>query len=378
MEPRRLMSSLTTLSSHDMGDHGHDHEHEHGRRDAQDVFVQANLVSDGGPPSETASNIDPHLKNPWGIAFNPEGFWWVSDNHSHVSTLYDQNGVLSPPGTPLVVSIPSPTNPLGGGSPDGIVFNGGDGFVVSANGKSGPSRFLFATEEGAIAGWSPGVDFTHAIMAVPPSASEPVYKGLTLATTKNGDMLFAADFKNGKVDVFDDKFAPAHLGSRAFSDRHIPDGFNPFNVMNLNGRIYVAYAKRGEDNDEVVGSGLGFVDVYDTRGRLVRRLASGGPLNAPWGMAQAPDNFGHFGGDVLVGNFGDGRIMAFDREGHFDGYLRGADHKPIEIEGLWGIGFGNGKQAGPTDTLFFAAGTNDEANGLFGSLTLKPGTTRRD
>jgi len=143
-------------------------------------------------------------------------------------------------------------------------------------------------------------------------------------------------------------------------------------------RTHTGRTSRGEDNDEEAGAGLGFVDVYDTRGRLVRRLASGGPLNAPWGMALAPEHFGHFGGDVLVGNFGDGRIMAFDREGHFDGYLRGADHKPIEIDGLWGIGFGNGKQAGPTDTLFFAAGTNDEANGLFGSLTLKAGGRRGD
>jgi uncharacterized protein (TIGR03118 family) len=184
-------------------------------------------------------------------------------------------------------------------------------------------------------------------------------------------MLFAADFHNHRIDAFDQNFAPVHLPRGAFSDRTIPSDYAPFNVQNLGGKLFVTYAKVAPGGeDEQAGAGLGFVDVYNTSGRLIDRFARHGPLNAPWGMAQAPDHFGRFSGDVLVGNFGDGRIMAFDKHGRFEGYLRGQDNQPIQIGGLWGIGFGNDKQAGPSTTLFFAAGTHDEADGLFGSLTL--------
>jgi uncharacterized protein (TIGR03118 family) len=384
LEMRRLLSAAMSLHD-DRGDNGderdhgdggdeshHDNGDNHGRRhDHGDTFTQANLVSDG---ATAAAHTDPNLKNPWGIAFNPNGFWWVSDNHTSVSTLYDAAGNPSPapPGGPLVVNIPTPDNPDGGGSPTGIVFSGGDGFVVTKDGKSGPSRFLFATEEGTIAGWAPNVDFTHAVIGADSTDTDASYKGLALATTPAGDRLFAADFHNHRIDVFDSSFMPVHLAPGAFSDRRVPADFAPFNVQNLGGKLFVTYAKvAAGGEDEQAGPGLGMIDVYSPSGRLLDRFASGGPLNAPWGLAQAPDHFGRFSGDVLVGNFGDGHIMAFDRHGHFDGYLRGADHKPIEISGLWGIGFGNGKQAGPTDTLFFAAGTNDEADGLFGSLTLR-------
>ena len=374
LEQRRLLSVAVAMR-HEFGpadshDGGNDMSAEESarRRGHGDTFVRTDLVSDGATP---AAHTDPNLKNPWGIAFNPDGFWWVANNHSGTSTLYDSNGVLSPPGTPLVVSIPSPANPDGGGAPTGIVFSGGSGFVVSKGGKSGPSRFLFATEDGTIAGWAPNVDLTHAVIGADRSAGDASYKGLTLASTRSGDQLYAADFHNKRIDVFDDKFAPVHLSAGAFSDRRIPAEYSPFNVQNLGGKLFVAYAKLDAGGeDEEAGAGLGFVDEYDIRGRLLMRLAQHGPLNAPWGLAQAPDHFGRFSRDILVGNFGDGRIMAFSRNGHFDGYLRGTDHKPIEISGLWGIGFGNGKQAGPTDTLFFAAGTNDEENGLFGSLRL--------
>jgi len=382
LEPRRLLSGGLSPrdddgdSSGTNHDHGGDEIHQDGHRhrhDRGDTFVQANLVSDGATP---AAHTDPHLKNPWGIAFNPDGFWWVSDNHSSVSTLYDAAGNPSPPppGTPLVVNIPTPDNPAGGGAPTGIVFSGGDGFVVTKDGKSGPSRFLFATEDGTIAGWAPNVDFTHAVIGADSTDTDASYKGLALATTPAGDRLFAADFHNHRIDVFDSSFMPVHLAPGAFSDRRVPADFAPFNVQNLGGKLFVTYAKvDASGEDEQAGPGLGMIDVYSTSGRLLDRFARGGALNAPWGLAQAPEHFGRFGGDVLVGNFGDGHILAFDRHGHFDGFLKGADHNPIEIDGLWGIGFGNGKQAGPTDTLFFAAGTNDEADGLFGSLTAQAG-----
>ena len=379
LEPRRLLSVAVALKD-DRGDGGgHDagrgDENMQGderdrRRDRGDTFIQTNLVSDGATP---AAHTDSNLKNPWGIAVNPDAFWWVANNHSSTSTLYDASGAPSPPppGGPLVVSIPSPDDPNGGGSPTGIVFSGGSGFVVSKDGKSGPSRFLFATEDGTIAGWAPDVDLTHAVIGADATATDASFKGLALATTVSGDRLFAADFHNRRIDVFDSTFMPVHTANGAFSDRRIPSDYAPFNVQNLGGKIFVAYAKVAPGGeDEQAGAGLGFVDVYNTTGRLVDRFAQHGALNAPWGMVQAPRHFGRFSGDILVGNFGDGRILAFDREGHFDGYLRGVDHKPIEIDGLWGIGFGNGKQAGPTDTLFFAAGTNDEADGLFGSLRL--------
>jgi uncharacterized protein (TIGR03118 family) len=333
------------------------------------VYTQTNLVSDGATP---AAVTDPNLVNPWGIAFNPQAFWWVADNETGVSTLYDSTGAIAPPGTPLVVNIPSPGDPTGGGAPTGIVFSGGNGFAVTNGTATGASRFLFATEDGTIAGWSPDVDATHAIIAVDNSAAGAIYKGIALATTKAGDELLAADFHNAKIDVFDANFAPvapAKGAKNPFTDKKLPAGFAPFNVQVLGGKVYVAYAQQdAAGEDEVAGAGLGFVDIYNTKGKLTKRLNGGQNLNAPWGLAQAPKTFGRFGGDVLVGNFGDGRIMAFRKSGKFDGFLLGADNNPIVINGLWGLGFGNDQQAGPSTTLFFAAGTNDEANGLFGSL----------
>ena len=340
---------------------------------ANQAYQQTNLVSD---IPGLALHTDPNLRNSWGTSTGPGLPIWVSDNATGAATLYDGQGNPQPgPGSQqLVVTIPAPPSagPGAASAPDGTAFNPTpDGFLVSRHGVSAPARFLFATEDGTIAGWAPDVDLTHAVIGADRTADDASYKGLALATTAAGDRLFAADFHNRRIDVFDAMFMPVHTPNGAFSDRRIPSDYAPFNVQNLGGKIFVAYAKVAPGGeDEQAGAGLGFVDVYNTTGRLVDRFAQHGALNAPWGMAQAPRHFGRFSGDILVGNFGDGRILAFDREGHFDGYLRGVDHTPIEIDGLWGIGFGNGKQAGPTDTLFFAAGTNDEADGLFGSLRL--------
>jgi len=325
-------------------------------------YQQHTLVSDG---SIAADHTDPNLVNAWGVAFNPFGVVWVANNHSGTSTLYD--GMGNPQS--LIVAIPSPTD-VSGGSPTGIVFNASSGFTVSNGTATGPSRFLFATEDGVIAGWAPNVDTTHALRAVDNSAGGAIYKGLALSAGGSGQLLYATDFHNGKVDVFDSKFAPVSLSAGAFVDAKIPSGFAPFGIQAINGDIYVTYAMQDADrHDDVHGRGLGYVDVYDPNGKLLHRVASRGQLNAPWGMALAPAGFGRFGGSLLVGNFGDGRINAYDlKSGTPLGALRDAQHVPLQIDGLWGIAFGNGFVSQPVDTLFFAAGPGDEAHGAYGRI----------
>lgn len=326
------------------------------------AYVQHNLVSNG---AIAADHVDANLVNAWGVAFNPFGFSWVSNNHTGTSTLYDGNG--NPQS--LVVNIPTPTAD-NGGAPTGIVFNASSGFVVSGASGSGPSRFLFATEDGVIAGWSPAADLTHAIMAVDNSASDAIYKGVALSAGGNGQLLYATDFHNAKVDVFDSNFAPVALAPGAFTDAGIPAGFAPFGIQALGGNVYVTYAMQDADaEDDVHGRGLGYIDAYDPNGNLIRRIASRGALNAPWGLAVAPAGFGTFSNDLLVGNFGDGHINAFDlKNGTPTGELRDANNQPLAIDGLWGLAFGNGFANQPVNTLFFAAGPNDEANGLYGRI----------
>ena len=330
-------------------------------------YVQHNLVSDGAVP---ADNTDPNLVNAWGVAFNPFGPVWVADNGSGVSTLYNGDGIPQPlTPKPLVVNIPLPKESSGGGSPTGIVFNGSGGFTVSSGTSSGPSRFIFATEDGAIVGWAPSVDPTHAILLVDNSASGAVYKGLALSAGGSGPLLYATDFVNNKIDVFNGSLTPVIIPG-AFTDPRLPAGFAPFGIQAINGDIYVSYAKQSGGKDELHGKGLGFVNVFDPSGHLIRRVASRGNLNAPWGMALAPAGFGKFSNHLLVGNFGDGRINAYDTAtGKFVGQLKAAhSRRPIEIDGLWGLAFGNGFASQPVNTLFFAAGPNDEANGLYGRI----------
>lgn len=327
-------------------------------------YQQRNLVSDGFVP---ADNTDPNLVNAWGIAFNPFGFVWVADNETGVSTLYDGAGKIQP----LVVQIPGPANASVKGTPTGIVFSGSPGFVVTQDGVSGPSRFIFATEDGVIAGWAPNVDGTHAIRAVDNSASTgAIYKGLALSAGGSGNLLYAADFHNNRVDVFDSSFKPVALPSGAFTDSSLPADFAPFGIQAINGNIYVSYAKQdAAKSDDVTGAGLGYVNVFDPNGHLIRRVVSNGALDAPWGMALAPAGFGEFSNRLLVGNFGDGTINAYDlATGAFVGTLKGADQQPIQISGLWGLAFGNGFAGQPVNTLFFAAGPEDEEHGLYGRI----------
>lgn len=331
---------------------------------AASLFKQRNLVSDGGVP---AAHIDHNLVNSWGLAFNPYGFAWVADADGMVSTLYDGNGIMQS----LVVQIPTATMSIGG-NPTGIVFNGSDGFVVSKAGLSGPSRFLFATEQGVIAAWAPNVDLTHAIRKINHSASATNYKGLALSGGGHGQLLYAADFHHARVDVFDSQFHPVTLPTGAFHDPGIPAGFAPFGIQSIGGDIYVTYARQDADReDEVAGPGLGYVDVYTPLGKLIRRIASRGSLNAPWGVALAPAGFGSYSNKLLIGNFGDGRINAFSpTAGLVLGPLHDQNGKVIRIDGLWGMQFGNGLENQPVNTLFFAAGPDDESHGLFGRLDL--------
>ncbi|SAL61957.1 hypothetical protein AWB70_05629 [Caballeronia cordobensis] len=327
-------------------------------------FKASIVVSDGAVP---APHTDPNLKNSWGVAFNPNGFVWVANNGTQTATLYDGNGVVQS----LVVSIPpSATGPA---SPTGIVFNKGPDLTLARNGKSGVAAFIFAGEGGSITAWAPAVDTTHAFTVVDSSASGAIYKGLAIAVNASGGhRLYATDFHNNRIDVFDGTFTKIAVPG-GFRDTQIPAGFAPFGIQAVGAKIYVTYAKQDDDaEDDVPGAGQGFVDVFDIDGNLMLRLAPNGPLNAPWGVAQAPGNFGTFSNDILVGNFGDGTINAFDpNTGAFVGQLINTDGTPLVQPGLWGIAFGNNLNAQPSNTLFFAAGPNAEADGAYGRIDMQ-------
>jgi uncharacterized protein (TIGR03118 family) len=326
---------------------------------SDDVFTVTNLVADSG---SSAPTVDPLLVNAWGLSAGPTTPWWTSNNGSSTSTLYTGTGAKQA----LTVAV--------AGGPTGTVFNGSaTDFMVSQNGTSGPARFLFATEAGTILGWSPTVNGTTAIAGVDLSAQKAVFKGLATAN----DRLYATDFHNDRVDVFDASFNPVTLAG-GFRDAKLPNGYAPFGIQALSGNIFVSYAMQdAAKHDDVAGGGFGYVDEFTADGQLVARVATGGrknaPPNAPWGLALAPSSFGPFSGDVLVGNFGNGRISAYKDNGGghwvYKGQLRRSDGTPIAIDGLWAIAFGNGSAAGPTTSLYLAAGPGGQAHGLFGSIT---------
>jgi uncharacterized protein (TIGR03118 family) len=328
----------------------------------QSSFTATALVSDGAVP---AAHTDANLKNSWGIAFNPQGFVWVADNGTNLATLYDGNGVPQS----LVVTIPAGQN--GSASPTGIVFNGTQSFTVTENGKSGVAAFIFAGEGGTITAWAPAVGPTNAFVVYDDGTGGAVYKGLALAAMNGNNFLYATDFHNNKIDVFNTGFTKVTMPG-AFTDPAIPAGFAPFGIAAIGTNLFVTYAMQdAAKHDDVAGAGFGMVDVYDTSGNLKQRFATGGPLNAPWGIAQAPSNFGSMSGAILVGNFGDGKINAFNASsGQSMGPLNGANGSPLVEPDLWGIAFGNGLSNQPTNTLFFAAGPNDEADGLYGRIDL--------
>jgi uncharacterized protein (TIGR03118 family) len=326
-----------------------------------DVYFVHNLATDTATGAPTT---DTNLVNAGGLVAGPTTPWWTSNNATNTSTLYNGAGAKQA----LTVGV--------AGGPTGTIFNGvATDFVVSQGGKTGAARFLFATEGGTIMGWSPAVNGTTALPGVDRSGAGAIYKGLTTTA----DRLYATDFHNGRVDVFDKAFQPVTLGSGAFTDTKLPKGYAPFGIQVLAGDIFVTYAKQdAQAHDDVPGDGFGYVDEYTTDGQLVARVASGGrknaPPNSPWGLALAPaSGFGVFSGDLLIGNFGNGRIAAYqDKGGHhwvYKGELRFGDGKLVELDGLWAIAFGNGAAAGPTTSLYFTAGPSDEAHGLLGSIT---------
>lgn len=334
---------------------------------AADVrYAQRNLVSNGAIPAE---HTDPNLVNAWGVAFNPFGVVWVANAGSGTSTLYDGDGNIQS----LVVQIPSPTAATGG-APTGIVFNASGGFTVSQGAATGPSRFIFATAQGVIAGWAPNVNLLNAIRRVDNSAAGASYTGLALSAGGSGQLLYAADFRNARVDVFDASFNPVTLPAGAFADARIPAGYAPFGIHAIGGNLYVTYGLQDASRTRVMrGPGLGFVNVFTPNGQLIRRVASRGSLNAPWGVTLAPAGFGTFSNALLIGNFGDGRINVYEPVFGFPlGSLRDRHFRPIVIDGLWGLAFGNGFANQPVNTLFFASGPNNGSNGLYGRLDAIP------
>src|SRR6266513_3769309 len=289
------------------------------------VYLQRNLVSD---LVGEANRRDPNLVNPWGISFNPMGGpFWVSDNGTGVVTVYNGAGKPFPVGSPIVVTVPPAAGGIPPSSPTGQVFNPTVDFTLTPGMRA---VFLFATEDGTIAGWNPMVNATTAVTKVDNSGSGAIYKGLAMGSNVNGNFLFAANFHAGTIDVFDKNFTPV-ISPGAFTDPNIPAGFAPFNIQNIGGQLYVTYAKQDADkHDDVAGPGNGFVDVFNTDGVLQKRLVSQGVLNSPWGKAVAPAGFGPFGCDLLIGNFGDGTINAFNPStGNLLGTLEDSNGQPI-------------------------------------------------
>jgi uncharacterized protein (TIGR03118 family) len=324
-------------------------------------FAQVNLVAD---VPGVAKITDTHLVNAWGLSQGPTTPVWVSDNGTDVTTLYTGGGVgQAPTALPLVVSV-------AGGAPTGQAFNPTTSFVLP---DGQPALFVFASEDGGVSAWNR--QLTPVTSAVPvASVRNGVLKGLALVQRRHGGPeILVTDFRHHRIVAFDGRFQPLTLPSWAFRDRRIPRGYAPFNVAVLGSRVFVTFALvDAATGDDVSGRGHGFVDVFTTGGRLLDRFARRGVLNSPWGLAVAPAGFGAFSGDVLVGNFGDGRIHAFDpRTGRLRGVLRDGDGKPIVIDGLWGLLPGNGTSAGTSD-VWFSAGPQDESHGLLGVLRALP------
>jgi uncharacterized protein (TIGR03118 family) len=367
----------------------------------RDSYVVTPLVSDLAGKAKFQDGV---LRNSWGVAFTPAGSpFWIADNGTGCSTLYDGTGAKQS----LQVSIPLPGNvvpstdckqpptpaaptgtvkpPLTPAAPTGIIWNPSPAFVVPGtvspvNSKGIPAVFIFDTEDGTISAWAGGLSPpANAVIAVdnskiPNAANGAVYKGLAFGVNVHGAFLFATNFRAGTIDVFGPPNAPGGLFTPAktdggFTDPQIPAGFAPFGIQNIDGDLFVTYAKQdAQKHDDVAGPGNGFVDVFDTDGHLLRRFASRGRLNSPWGVARASFAFGQFSGDILVGNFGNGKINVFDSNGRFIDQLEGPNGKPLAIDGLWTLTLGGGANSS-SDTLYFTAGPNGEKDGLFGTIT---------
>ncbi|MEA2739030.1 MAG: hypothetical protein QOH05_2337 [Acetobacteraceae bacterium] len=343
----------------------HHSRHHHQPPQNTTAYTQTNLVSDG---SVTAATISDNLINPWGISHSPTGPFWVSDNGTGLTTIYNGAGGIVTVAGQDAITIAAPPG-VDTSAPTGQVFNiAASGFDITANGVTAPSVFLFATEDGTISGWAPTVDPASSVLAVDNSqgASGAVYKGLAMGTTNQGTFLYAANFGNGTVDMFDSNFNQVN----SFTDPNLPPGYAPFNVQVLDNKLYVTFAEQdAAKHDDVAGPGHGFVDAFDLNGNMLDRVASRGVLNSPWGLDIAPKGFGQFSGDLLVGNFGDGTIDAFNpKTGGFIGQLLGGDGNPLQIQDLWALTNGTGSAGTNVNAVYFTAGGQDEQHGLFGSL----------
>jgi uncharacterized protein (TIGR03118 family) len=344
-------------------------------------YTQTNLVSNTG----NAPLTDPNLQNAWGLVASPTGSpWWVSNNAGGTSTLYSidpTTGAASlvpiNPAPNEFVKVPgAPQTPPVPGSPTGIMFNGSPTDFLLAPGA--PALFLFVTEDGTVQGWNPGVNRASTVIKVdhskvPNAENGAVYKGSTIDEIDGHRYILAANFRSGRIDVFDSNFNQAHISEEQFDDDSLPRGFAPFNVQGVGPNIYVTYAKQDAAKHDPVkpgDPGDGFVDVFNRHGHLLQRLQHGDWLNAPWGVVWATPGFGEFSNTILIGNFRGDNISAFNPvTGQFLGNMRNADGSTLKIDGLWALRFGNDGSAGPASTLFFTAGPDDETNGLLGTLT---------
>jgi uncharacterized protein (TIGR03118 family) len=343
-------------------------------------YVQLNLFSD---VRQRAPQFDVNLVNPWGIAFSPGGPVWISDNGKGLATLYSVHLLTRAfPSRiqPLVVRIPrsAESEQSATTAPSGVTFNNTSDFVIDDGTNAAPSLFIFATEEGTISGWNFDVDPLNAVLAVDNSSDtvngfrrSAVYKGIATGNDGVGNFIYVTNFRDGVVEQYDADFNFTNF----FTDPNtVPDadtpGFAPFGIQNIDGQLYVTFAMQDHKRqDAVKGQGGGFIDVFDLDGHFVQTFASGGTLNAPWGIALAPANFGPLSNDLLIGNFGDGRVNAFDpATGAFEGQMLRRDGTPLAIEGLWALAFGNGGLAGRKNDLLFTAGIQGQSHGLFGRI----------
>jgi uncharacterized protein (TIGR03118 family) len=355
-------------------------------------YVQKNLVSDISQPNNVDGSkvlVDPNLKNPWGLTRSSGSPWWVGNNNSGTSTLYDGSGnpqnFFPNPADPknpkdlvnfiTVPAAPKTTPPVG--TPTGVVFNGSPtDFLVAGPGTH--AIFMFATEDGTISAWNPGVNVGNSVIKVDHSdngsARGAVYKGMTSGEINGNKFLYVTNFRSGKVEVYDTTFKQVHLGNPgdddAFDDDQIPRDFAPFNVQNIGGTLFVTYARQdAARHDPVGGDGFGFVELFTPTGKHIGHLEHGDWFNAPWGVVWTTRDFGEFSNAILVGNFRSGWIAAFNGFTHkFIGFLKNPDNSLVTIDGLWSLTFGNDAGAGPANTLFFTAGINNEIDGLFGTL----------